>query len=465
VKLIVSTILGFILITSSFDVFAESPSSSVDYFSNPDFQIHKLQEGHYEYSIPYKISQGKITEGTVNCNSNSFLFHVDSKKEDQMSINIPAFLLGHPEYYEFLFIDGEESDYDSISHSNSRTLITSLPAGASEIEIIYSNVGRSTEPLFCLVASFESEYYQILRPLQQLDNGIMLKDVICKEGLELIFKKSGNPVCVKSTSKEILIDRGWTSTMKLIPETEDLISDELFTQTRQIVAKDLILSRESFVMDGHNPNITITLSDINGQDAIVFEGFGFRGFHLIEIIISGEDLEMKLHTQTSEGGNLLIPWIIPDSLEPGTYKVILSDGESLNELKINLEHLGNGLKKISLPQEKTILKLHDRKAILHNGGQPIVFSGRLDTKSGEPISDAEILIKSDGPCPDDGIIAKGTTDKYGKYSIRTLTKIWDPSDNSIKIHAEFLGDERLFPSKSQIEVVVVFQSHAEKCES
>ena len=216
-------------------------------------------------------------------------------------------------------------------------------------------------------------------------------------------------------------------------------------------------------MDKYNPNITITLSDISGQDSIVFEGFGFRGFHLIEIIISNEDLEMKLFTQTSEGGNLFMPWIIPDSLENGTYKVILSDGVSSHELAINLEHLSNDLKKISLPQEKTILKLHDMGAVSYNGGQSIVFSGRLDTKSGEAISDAEILIKSDGGCPDDGIIAKGTTDKHGRYWIHILTKIWDPSDNTIKIHAEFLGDEQFYPSKTQIEVVVVYPSHAEKC--
>jgi len=118
--------------------------------------------------------------------------------------------------------------------------------------------------------------------------------------------------------------------------------------------------------------------------------------------------------------------------------------------------------KISQPQEKTILKLHDMRTVSYNGGQPIVFSGRLDTTSGV-ISDAEILIKSDGGCPDDGIIANGTTDKNGRYWILTLTKIWDPSDNSIKIHAEFLGDERFYPSKTQIEVVVVYPSHAEKC--
>ena len=139
-----------------------------------------------------------------------------------------------------------------------------------------------------------------------------------------------------------------------------------------------------------------------------------------------------------------------------------------NEGKISEVELINAIKYLLIKSsnpEKTILKLHDMGTVSHNGGQPIVFSGRLDTTSGEAVSDAEILIKSDGGCPDDGIIANGTTDKNGRYWILTLTKIWDPSDNLIKIHAEFLGDEQFYPSKSQIEVVVVYPSHAEKCVS
>ena len=47
-------------------------------------------------------------------------------------------------------------------------------------------------------------------PLKQFQSGIMAKDVICKQNLELIFKsEDDSPACVKSDTSNILIERGW----------------------------------------------------------------------------------------------------------------------------------------------------------------------------------------------------------------------------------------------------------------
>ncbi|MBS3921684.1 MAG: hypothetical protein KGZ37_00875 [Nitrosarchaeum sp.] len=46
---------------------------------------------------------------------------------------------------------------------------------------------------------------------KQIINGISSNDVICRDGLELIFKSSnGSPACVKPNSKIKLIEYGWT---------------------------------------------------------------------------------------------------------------------------------------------------------------------------------------------------------------------------------------------------------------
>jgi len=50
----------------------------------------------------------------------------------------------------------------------------------------------------------------ILSPLKQIKNGVVSQDVVCKEGLELAFKFNGQAACVKSSSIEKLITRGWT---------------------------------------------------------------------------------------------------------------------------------------------------------------------------------------------------------------------------------------------------------------
>jgi len=116
--------------------------------------------------------------------------------------------------------------------------------------------------------------------------------------------------------------------------------------------------------------------------------------------------------------------------------------------------------------EKTKLRLNDIPTSTFNGGSTIGLSGNLQTKSGEFIPNAEILIVGDGPCPSDGIIAKGLTDKHGRYRIYLEMMIWDPSDNLIKIHAEYLGDEIYSPSSSQDEVIVVYPTtYTKSCQS
>jgi len=49
-----------------------------------------------------------------------------------------------------------------------------------------------------------------LPPLKQIKEGTEPQDIQCKSSMELIFKYSGEPSCVKLTSVEKLINRGWT---------------------------------------------------------------------------------------------------------------------------------------------------------------------------------------------------------------------------------------------------------------
>ena len=80
-------------------------------------------------------------------------------------------------------------------------------------------------------------------------------------------------------------------------------------------------------------------------------------------------------------------------------------------------------------------------------------------------SNAEIQIKSDGPCPNDGIIASGFTDKKGKYRIYSITKVWDASDNLIRVQAHFAGNEIYSPTISErSQIIIVYPtSTTEKC--
>jgi len=52
----------------------------------------------------------------------------------------------------------------------------------------------------------------VMSPRMQVKQGIVSSDVICKDGLELVFKNSDNsPACVKPATAEKLMERGWTN--------------------------------------------------------------------------------------------------------------------------------------------------------------------------------------------------------------------------------------------------------------
>jgi len=114
-------------------------------------------------------------------------------------------------------------------------------------------------------------------------------------------------------------------------------------------------------------------------------------------------------------------------------------------------------------KKSTILTIVHFRQPRFNEGSPIVFEGKLTDYLGNPVSSGSILIKSDGPCPSNHIIAKGITNKYGGYKIPTTTQLWDEKDGLISASAEFSGTGDLKPSVSEPQLVVVYKVKGEKC--
>jgi len=332
-------------------------------------------------------------------------------------------------------------------------LLMYTPVYAENIGLIEGKKWRATNsPEVCGdKLCKELEGYGGIPPLKQFNEGISLEKIRCKQGFELVLKTSNNhPACVKESSIVILLQRGWATVIDIIIKQHIPVDAESSEKARQIGAK-VVLASESFVMERNNPTITITSSDIKGNDAIIFEGTGFRGLHIIDIIITNEfGFKVELKTKTGQNGVLHMPWILFfEPLDPGIYNVKFSDRVSSHDITIKVGD-------IEKKKEKTKLRLIHIPTSRFNGGVPLVFSGNLFTDSGKIIRDAEILMVSDGPCPADGIIAKGQTDNRGKFRIMVETMVWDPSDNMVRIHAEYLGDEFYGPSSTQSEIIVVY---------
>jgi len=88
------------------------------------------------------------------------------------------------------------------STSSSTTIKFTIPEGENSIEI-YGNIVSE-------IPSKSNVEKREISPRKQVSSGINPQDVICSEGFELLFKSTDNsPACVKPSTAEKLIQRGW----------------------------------------------------------------------------------------------------------------------------------------------------------------------------------------------------------------------------------------------------------------
>ncbi len=80
--------------------------------------------------------------------------------------------------------------------------ITMMAEGIQPISIMFSIQGSIEDRC-------DSEFIKNLPPMKQIEHGVKLNEIICKENMQLIFKPNNSPACVKLETAEKLIERGW----------------------------------------------------------------------------------------------------------------------------------------------------------------------------------------------------------------------------------------------------------------
>jgi hypothetical protein len=125
---------------------------------------------------------------------------------------------------------------------------------------------------------------KIQSPLKQFKSGIAPKDVTCKQGLELVMKKSnGQPICVKGTSVKTLILRNY------IPEYNGFggeVPTELSIDNTEVGSKEIITKESKFPL-------WYRLSE---AQRIVTESFGKLPITGVGVDIKNE-LEIMIHEE------------------------------------------------------------------------------------------------------------------------------------------------------------------------
>ncbi len=132
-----------------------------------------------------------------------------------------------------------------------------------------------------------------ISPLKQIQSGIDLSKIQCKENLVLLQKYDGSPACVGHDTKPRLIDRGWMQT-----------KIDVFNETEFIESAKMVKASQIFL--SHHPDAKITV-DYNWF-LIKIEESGYRQHPSSSIIQHtkrlsiGLDYERKPTAQSLECG-------------------------------------------------------------------------------------------------------------------------------------------------------------------
>jgi len=88
-------------------------------------------------------------------------------------------------------------------------------------------------------------------------------------------------------------------------------------------------------------------------------------------------------------------------------------------------------------------------------GSPVTFSGRLvEAGTEKPVSGAKIKIL-DSDIGGDDLLASGTTESEGRFSVTWITRKTDSHDNTVEVYAKFEGNDDYEQSKSKQSIVEV----------
>ena len=90
-------------------------------------------------------------------------------------------------------VNATETDASNSTSTEGETMVVEDEMTGTEDEVLEAEIMEET----------------VLSPLKQIKEGVVPENVVCKEGLELVFKLNGEPACVKTTSIQKLIAWGW----------------------------------------------------------------------------------------------------------------------------------------------------------------------------------------------------------------------------------------------------------------
>ena len=186
----------------------------------------------------------------------------------------------------------------------------------------------------CDEVSKEESSYSIPKnshsPIGKYNMGIPIHKIICQPHSIFVLKLSNwHPACVKPDSVQRLVEIGWAASLE---DLENIFAASAKKEIPQFAP--LKEYRKEFPLY-EGLGMSIESDTIYGEEYLIFNGYGWHGFHNVEITISNNLGEVEfMMTKTNSDGILYLHWKIPDTITGGWYQVYATD--RINEYEINI---------------------------------------------------------------------------------------------------------------------------------
>jgi len=169
-------------------------------------------------------------------------------------------------------------------------------------------------------------------PMGKYNMGIPIYKITCQPNFVFVLKVTNwHPACVKPDSVQRLVDIGWAASLE---DFENIFAEAAKKEIPQFAP--LKEYRKEFPLY-EGLGMSIESDTIYDEEYLIFNGYGWHGFHNVEITISNKSGEVQfMMTQTNPDGILYLHWKIPDTITSGWYQVYATDGIHEYEIDITI---------------------------------------------------------------------------------------------------------------------------------
>jgi hypothetical protein len=183
----------------------------------PNHQLNtgsfSIQRMHYSYDIEYEITNGNQIINIIDraVRNPMIVVSVLSYTDGQANLFLPKHLVNPTGCENEIKITGNTSQIQNftVNDIDNNILEIQIPFSEKTNSLLIMALNSNNNEV-CDTSIDDLDTKNLLSPKKQISIGVPPIDIICKEGLELIFKSSDNsPVCVKPETAMNLIERGW----------------------------------------------------------------------------------------------------------------------------------------------------------------------------------------------------------------------------------------------------------------